>query len=257
MKNILFIIIGFLYCTTLVGQVSNGSFENDSTSDLSNWEYRCYEFESSNISPPGGGNWSIKVSGGSFQGCFPSFAYQKIPTITNGQTFLLTGWVQGQSARLYFGKINSGVKTLQSGSTSSSDSWTKLSIQSTYSLSSGDTAIVVLHVGTMPGGGNVLHGYFDLINLELIPGINSLKQKPTLKLFPNPFNNQTTLSSDKFFHNATLTMTNTFGLTVKQMENINGKTIILKRDNLSRGLYFIQLFENNEIIASKKIIITD
>ena len=258
MNKIFFILTVFLVYNTVSGQISNGSFENGSNSDLSNWEWTCFAEPDSSI-PPGGGNWSIKVWGGNTQGCFPGYSYQKIPTITNGQTFLLTGWIFTQSATpvgLYLGKINSGVITLQSGDTTSSTSWTQVGLQSTLSLSIGDTAIVVLH-GGLAGGPLQCYGYFDLINLQQVTGLNSLEQKQSLKLSPNPFNNQTTLRTDKIFHNAMLTMNNTLGQTVKQMENINGQTVILERDNLSRGLYFIHLSENNTIIATKKLIITD
>ena len=258
MKQILFILTVFLTYNTVSGQILNGGFENSLNPDLSNWEWTCFA-ESDSSTPPGGGSWSIKVWGGNTQGCFPGYSYQKIPAIANGQTFLLTGWAFAQTAPpvgLYLGKINSGIITLQSGDTTLSNSWTQLSLQSTFSLSSGDTAIVVLH-GGLAGGPVQGYGYFDMINLQQVTGINSLEQKQSLKLYPNPFNNQTTLRTDKKFQKATLTINNTFGQTVKQMENINGQTIILERDNLSRGLYVIHLSENNKIIETKKLIITD
>ena len=115
---------------------------------------------------------------------------------------------------------------------------------------------MALSVGTI-GGGASLYGYFDLINLEQVEGINTIQHKILLKLYPNPFNKQTTLSTDKILHNAILTMNNIYGQVVKQIENINGQTIILERDNLSKGIYFIQMSENNINLASKKIIITD
>ena len=258
MKLVFFILTIFLGSNTVIGQILNGGFENGLNPDLTNWEWTCFA-ESDSNTPPDGSNWSIKVWGGNTQGCFPGYSYQKMPSITNGQTFLLTGWAFAQTAPpvgLYLGKINSGVITLQSGDTTSSISWTQLSLQSTFSLSLGDTAIVVLH-GGLAGGPVQGYGYFDLINLEQVTGINALEQIQSLKLYPNPFNHQTTLRTDKNLHNATLTMNNVFGQTVKQIENINGQTIILERDNLSSGLYFIHLSENNKIIAKKNLIITN
>jgi hypothetical protein len=90
-----------------------------------------------------------------------------------------------------------------------------------------------------------------------VTGINSLDEKQSLQLYPNPFKNQTTLRTNKNVRDGTLTIINTFGQTVKQMANINGHTIILERDNLSRGLYSIYLSENNKIIAKTKFIITN
>jgi len=256
MKRTLLIVTILVFITTANGQILNGSFENDSTSDLSDWENRCYDLESSNITPPDGGNWSIRVWGGDFQGCFPSYAYQKIPNITNGQSFILSGWVLGQSASLKFGKINHGVKTILSGSNNSSDSWTKLNHQSTFELTEGDTAIVILYVSTS-GGGASSNGNFDLIKLEQVQGISPLDQTFSLRIFPNPFQTQTTIQTNKFLHNATLTLNNSFGHVVKRIDNISSKTIILERANLPNGLYYIQLSENNRIIASKKLLIIE
>ena len=89
MKQILLFIVVFLCGYSVNGQILNGSFENDSAPDLSYWKSTCYDAESISNTPPGGGNWSIVVLGGNYLGCFPGYAYQKIPTITNGQTFLL------------------------------------------------------------------------------------------------------------------------------------------------------------------------
>jgi len=80
----------------------------------------------------------------------------------------------------------------------------------------------------------------------------------TLKIliFPNPFSTQTTLQSDKFFKDVTLTAYNSFGQIVKQIKNINGQTITFNRDNLPSGLYFIRLTEENKIYTDK-LVITD
>ena len=77
-----------------------------------------------------------------------------------------------------------------------------------------------------------------------------------LDIFPNPFSEQTTLNIDRSFQNATLTMVNTFGQTLKQIKLISEQTI-MKRDNLVNGIYFLMLTKNNEVIASKKLVITD
>jgi hypothetical protein len=78
-----------------------------------------------------------------------------------------------------------------------------------------------------------------------------------ITVFPNPFSSQATLQTGNLLHNATLTVDNVFGQTVKQIKNISGQKIVLSRDNLVSGLYFIHLTEDNKTIATKKLIITD
>ena len=259
MRNqIFFIFTVFLSYTTVSGQIVNGDFEDGLNPDLSNWEWSCFA-EPDSSTPPGGGYWSMKVWGGNTQGCFPGSSYQVIPFITNGQTFQLTGWAFAQTSSpvgLYLGKINSGVITIIAGDTTSSTSWTQLGVQSAFHLELGDTAIVLLN-GGLTGGPSQGYGYFDLINLQPATGINSLELQQSLKLSPNPFNNQTTLRLNQSVRNASITISNSFGQVVRRIENINGHTIVLDRDNLKRGLYVMCLTENKKIIAQTKLFVTD
>lgn len=79
----------------------------------------------------------------------------------------------------------------------------------------------------------------------------------TISVYPNPFSALTTFQSGNLLQNATLTMENCFGQTVKQIKNISGQTITLHRDNLSNGLYFIRLTQDNKVISTEKLVITD
>ena len=74
---------------------------------------------------------------------------------------------------------------------------------------------------------------------------------------PNPLSSSTTLHTNNLLKNATLTVYNCFGQAVKEIKNINGQTVVLARDNLASGLYFIRLIEENKIIAVDKLVITD
>lgn len=79
----------------------------------------------------------------------------------------------------------------------------------------------------------------------------------SFKVFPNPFSTQTTLQTDILLHNATFTVYNCFGQTVREITNISGNTATFYRDNLPSGLYFIRLAQDNKQIETKKLIITD
>jgi hypothetical protein len=98
---------------------------------------------------------------------------------------------------------------------------------------------------------------FFLVKLDGVTGIEENNFTNTIDIFPNPFSLLTTLQADNPLHNATLTVDNCFGQTVAQIENINGQTVVLSRDNLATGLYFARLTQDNQVIATKKIIITD
>jgi len=88
-------------------------------------------------------------------------------------------------------------------------------------------------------------------------GINEIAEGNQIFISPNPFPTQTTLQTDNYFKNVSLTVYNLFGQTVKQMNNLTGQTIIFHRDNLPSGLYFIRITQDNKIISADKLVIAD
>jgi alpha-tubulin suppressor-like RCC1 family protein len=87
--------------------------------------------------------------------------------------------------------------------------------------------------------------------------INEIKKDNTLAIYPNPFNRETTLTMKDQIKDATLIVCNLYGQIIKQLKNISGTSVILNRDNLSNGIYFVSVLENNKILSTNKLIITD
>lgn len=88
-------------------------------------------------------------------------------------------------------------------------------------------------------------------------GVNELSKENYLSVFPNPFVMQTTLQTNVLLKNATLTLYNSTGQQINQINNIAGYKITLQRGNLVSGLYYIRLSQDNNIIATSKLIVTD
>jgi photosystem II stability/assembly factor-like uncharacterized protein len=88
-------------------------------------------------------------------------------------------------------------------------------------------------------------------------GIATIEDKNSLEVYPNPFSSEVTLETKKLLHNATLTVNNCFGQTVKEIKNINGRTVSFFRDNLASGFYFVRLTEESKIIETAKVVIAD
>lgn len=74
---------------------------------------------------------------------------------------------------------------------------------------------------------------------------------------PNPFQNELVISSEMLFNNAKVKIYNAMGQIVQQIDYLNGNRIALTRDNLTGGLYLIQLFEKGKLVTSKKILVKD
>jgi len=76
------------------------------------------------------------------------------------------------------------------------------------------------------------------------------------KLFPNPFSQQATLTfnnSKKLNHS--LTLTTLTGQIVKTINNITTEEVTIEKGQLSNGIYFYQLWQNDQRIATGKLII--
>lgn len=93
--------------------------------------------------------------------------------------------------------------------------------------------------------------------VRLPTGVRNINDLPEAKLYPNPFSTQAVLQMNKPVKDATLIIYNSSGQAIKQINNINTQTVVLSRDNLSAGLYFIQLRQGNHIIAKEKMAIID
>lgn len=103
-----------------------------------------------------------------------------------------------------------------------------------------------------------LNNYIEYTTYCDNTGISSLSETHSeINIFPNPFSTQTTLQTNYFLRNATLTIYNSFGQTVQQIKNISWQTVTLHRDNLPSGFYIIRLTQENKIIVTDKLIITD
>lgn len=243
---------------TSFAQVINGSFENGSSSDLSGWEWTC-NAASVEDAPPGGGSWCIKVAGGNVKGCFPGYAYQKIPSVTVGQTYTLSGWLHTESSRpvgLYFGTIHKDTITTFAGDTTTSNNWTQLSIQSNFTLSQGDTAVVVLFGGIAAGPFQGF-GYFDLISLQETTGIYAIEQGSTFKVSPNPFSEETILQSDTALKDASLSVYDMTGQLRRMVNHLSGQTYSLRRGDLPPGIYFLQFIQEGRASGAIRIAIMD
>jgi hypothetical protein len=78
-----------------------------------------------------------------------------------------------------------------------------------------------------------------------------------ISIFPNPFSSTTTLQLTEVLKNATITIYNSFGQEVEQINYVSGQTVVLSRNNLPVGLYFIRLAQNNKLISTNKLLITN
>jgi Secretion system C-terminal sorting domain len=74
-------------------------------------------------------------------------------------------------------------------------------------------------------------------------------------ILPNPSNSHPTLSTYIALKEATLKIFNSSGQQVRQFKNISGKSFTLDSGDLSGGLYFIEVVQDNRTILKDRIIL--
>jgi len=77
-----------------------------------------------------------------------------------------------------------------------------------------------------------------------------------IRVYPNPFSDFTIMEFENTRkEKSILTIYNTIGQLVRQIDNISNGQIRIERGNLTNGLYFFQLRTDSEIVGNKKLII--
>jgi photosystem II stability/assembly factor-like uncharacterized protein len=109
-------------------------------------------------------------------------------------------------------------------------------------------------IGYIAGDSGVI---LKTINAGYLTSVNELQNSKNVFAYPNPFLTETTFSTNKDLTDATLVLYNSFGQEVKQIAHISGRTIILQRDHLPAGIYFIYLTENDKMIGTGKLMMQD
>ena len=227
---------------------------------LSGWTDICDSSQSYPDSPSGGGTWCLGKNAGNYQGCFPGYVYQKVTEIHDGETWQLTGWARrynpySPSPSIFFAKTDStGILSLLEGDTLDSDSWSVVTVQHTFSLLPGDTALALLNAGNCsgPAMGTSL---FDLISITEVTGISNKPDNTELSIYPVPCNDFLIIYTKEYSQQFEV-----------EIRDISGKQVLKKYDSgsqcneqkiatgfLLRGIYFVVVKSGTSQIVLKLI----
>lgn len=81
------------------------------------------------------------------------------------------------------------------------------------------------------------------ISCNIPLGVEEVFDMKPLKVSPNPFMNECTVSTEHPFRNAHLRITNALGEVVESRSGINGNSIIIRKDVLKPGVYWVNIIE--------------
>lgn len=100
--------------------------------------------------------------------------------------------------------------------------------------------------------------YFDYSNTisDCITGINEENISMGVNVFPNPMSQTSTIQFDNSNNDPiTISIYSNDGRLVKKFNEIKGNHVIIEKNNIPAGLYFIQLKNTNTVYATFKLII--
>lgn len=87
---------------------------------------------------------------------------------------------------------------------------------------------------------------------------NSIKSEKNntqiIRISPNPFSEYTKLRTSKILNNAKLYVYNTYGQKVRELIQLQGDEIIIQRENLNPGLYYLQILEEEEVWNARVVV---
>ena len=232
-----------LSAATGTAQLFNGSFEQAGAPSLEGWEWTCSDPGQPFNAAPGSGEWCASKEPGHAKGCFPSYLFQRLPDLVDGQLVTVNGWVRCDDDVICLGGYI-GIGALHNGQViyddltgSTNFMWTYVSITDTVELEAGDTAVVVLTSGFIGGPISPAPGYFDGITLELNTGITD-RHDADLASYFDPSTNNLFLSCG----NSALRTVRLHDLTGRSLpirtDLVNASSARVDLNSLPTGVYF-------------------
>lgn len=257
-KPIFYLFILISSCLTY-GQIMNGSFETES-GEFSSAGWVGFGVSPCSDTPPGGGSWSIEITGG----CVAGTCMQTICSVKKGDIFEVHFWTKRNSAGRGSVEWCNGTdyQTILDGVPDTI--WTYYSIADTLDLQADGDSIYF----QLSGGGGIAgpgSAFYDLVEVNHIGNSSAVQEyhkEPHGFLlydnYPNPFNPFTTI---KYFvpkaGHVGLTIYNVKGQEVKVMidsfQNQGVYELRLDLQHVSSGIYFCKIFAGESSDIKKMI----
>ena len=100
--------------------------------------------------------------------------------------------------------------------------------------------------------------HLRIFSLEFAGGINELDGNSySLLAFPNPFSSTTQITLSQTYHNILLSVFDIQGKLVAQNQYQETNNIILNKNKLNNGMYFLKFVLDEKEVATGKVVVSD
>jgi len=236
-----FLTVAAFTCIAAQAQLTNGSFEQG----LTGWEWTCSEPSLIADGAPGAGSWMVSKEAGNTQGCFPSYLFQRLLGVQDGDLVTISGWVRCHDAppclgaNFGLGRVSNGSFTLEENVGTFGSEWVYLTHTDTVELAAGDTALLVLNSGMIGGPISPAAGFFDGFTSSIGLGVNDEDSQALVSHFDRA-NNILCITSGGALRSAQL-----YDITGRNLRltapTISGSSARFDLDALPTGVYFAAL----------------
>jgi hypothetical protein len=79
----------------------------------------------------------------------------------------------------------------------------------------------------------------------------------SFSIYPNPFSQEALLKTSEVLTNASLVIYNSLGQELRRLDKLSGNSFVIDRNNLQKGIYFINVIQDNKLIIRDKFMIAD
>lgn len=92
---------------------------------------------------------------------------------------------------------------------------------------------------------------------SVITGVEQNRSQDGIRINPNPLADRTTVRTHSALSNATITIVDDLGRTMKVIRNVNGSEISISLGDLPVGTHVLQIRQGNQLLATEKIVILE
>jgi len=98
----------------------------------------------------------------------------------------------------------------------------------------------------------------DNLTIALDPLSNStFTSKILFNIYPNPFTTRTTLKLNSILQDGTVAIYNSYGQQIRKIKHIHDSVVVIEKDNLTPGIYLLQLTDGDSKTVTRKLILKE